>query len=215
MDGDHTLYVLYTRTESAVAVLIHGISVFVSESFIPTVPAVAEEFHSTGEVIKWAILACHASELELTIFHCSLAVTFSMASAAITSMIWATYSGFCTSHGTNPLPPLLKHRTRRRASTNIPRLLTTLLHRLSRRRLVQLRAVTHALARRAGRGDVERDLRRRWCSRRHIQGRGARDCNRPVHGCTCSPNEWVAGWNAECFERPPFSAQHLPRSRAA
>ncbi|KZT74125.1 MFS general substrate transporter [Daedalea quercina L-15889] len=57
------------------------IPLFVSESFVPTVPAVAKEFDSTGEIIN-------------------LAVTFSMASAAITSMIWATYSGF---YGRRPI----------------------------------------------------------------------------------------------------------------
>lgn len=31
---------------------MHNTLVFVSESFIPTVPAVAKEFHSTGEIIK-------------------------------------------------------------------------------------------------------------------------------------------------------------------
>ncbi|TFY62814.1 hypothetical protein EVJ58_g3619 [Rhodofomes roseus] len=57
------------------------IPLFVSESFVPTVPAVAKEFNSTGEIIN-------------------LAVTFSMASAAITSIIWATYSGF---YGRRPI----------------------------------------------------------------------------------------------------------------
>lgn len=51
------------------------IPMFVSGSFIPSIPQIAKDLHSTGEVIN-------------------LAVSLSLASAAVGSMLWATYSGF-------------------------------------------------------------------------------------------------------------------------
>ncbi|EPS98322.1 hypothetical protein FOMPIDRAFT_147992 [Fomitopsis schrenkii] len=79
------IYDRFTEEQKRIIVAVVSwtaiIPLFVSESFIPTVPAVAKEFHSTGEIIN-------------------LAVTFSMASAAISSMLWAIYSGF---YGRRPI----------------------------------------------------------------------------------------------------------------
>ncbi|GBE82904.1 MFS general substrate transporter [Sparassis crispa] len=50
------------------------IPLFVSGSFVPSIPQIARELHSTGPVI-------------------SLAVSLAMLSGAISSLIWATYSG--------------------------------------------------------------------------------------------------------------------------
>ena len=65
-----------------------------------------------------------------------------------------------------PTLPLIRIESKDRWSpTNIPRLLTALLHWLSRGRLVQLGVIVNVLACGTGGGDIERYIRRRGCAR--------------------------------------------------
>lgn len=67
--------------------------VFVSGTFVPSIPQVAKDLNSTPAIVGYVSLGCTLFRPANGAF--SLAVSFSILAASLGSLIGATYSGFC------------------------------------------------------------------------------------------------------------------------
>lgn len=68
---------------------------FASGAFIPSIPQIALDLDSTGEVIRPVVLGIPPTIQLISIPISSLAVSLSICGAALGGMLFATYSGYC------------------------------------------------------------------------------------------------------------------------
>ena len=123
------LYVFLSELYLRITCFTHDFySVFVSGTFVPSIPQIAKDLHSTGPIVRYrnnSFLQFFAQES----MH-SLAVSLSILASSFGALLGSSYSSFCKNPDPFPDCVLLTDLKTRWQETNLPHWDTPSLHRL-------------------------------------------------------------------------------------
>jgi hypothetical protein len=143
------------------------IPVFVSQSFIPSIPQIAKDLHTTSAVVKWVPSWFEQVETTSQMHDNSLAVSLSIVTNALGSLCWSSYSSYCESY----IVLLETHilTAARRTQTNLYHQPLSAMHRLLGGRIRKICPSAALLARRSGSRLIQWVVCWNGCHWRHLQ----------------------------------------------